>query len=91
MAAGIVALVLEANPKLTWLDVQYILVNSCVRTDVGDPDWLQNGAGRWVNHKFGFGLIDAAKAVELSANYKTSVQEETRTFNSDQSQAWTVE
>jgi hypothetical protein len=88
MAAGIIALMLEANPELSWLDVQYILVNSCVRTDVDDSDWKQNGAGRWVNHKFGFGLIDTARAVQLSLAHKKSIKEESRRFYSLEMKSW---
>jgi hypothetical protein len=32
-------------------------------------EWVQNGAGRWVNHKYGFGLIDAQKAIENAKKY----------------------
>ncbi len=88
MAAGIVALMLEANPKLSWLDVQYILVESCVRTELDDPDWKQNGAGRWVNHKFGFGLIDTTRAVELSVKHKDNIKEESRSFQSLEMKTW---
>lgn len=87
MAAGIVALMLEANPNLTWLDVQYVLVNSCVRTELSDSDWKQNGAGRWVNHKFGFGLIDAARAVQLSVEHQ-KIEEESRSFYSEEMKPW---
>ena len=88
MAAGVVALMLEANPRLSWLDVQYILVDSCSRTELNDPDWKQNGAGRWVNHRFGFGLIDAARAVELSLKHKDNIKEENRAFYSTEMLTW---
>jgi hypothetical protein len=32
LAAGIAALVLEANPNLTWLDFQYVLKMSTIKT-----------------------------------------------------------
>jgi subtilisin-like proprotein convertase family protein len=69
LAAGIIALMLEVNPKLTWLEVQYVLVNSTIKNDPNDVEWVQNGAGRWVNHKYGFGLIDAQKAIENAKKY----------------------
>ena len=28
--------------------------------------WMQNGAGFWINSAFGFGLMNAAKMVELA-------------------------
>jgi subtilisin-like proprotein convertase family protein len=63
LVSGIVALVLEANPNLTWRDVQHILVETAVQNDPGDADWTKNGAGYHINHKYGFGRIDALAAV----------------------------
>jgi subtilisin-like proprotein convertase family protein len=63
---------LEVNPDLTWRDVQHILVRSAVKNDASDADWSMNGAGWWINHKYGFGMIDAEQAVALAASW-TSV------------------
>ena len=68
--AGVVALILEENPALTWLDVQRILIYSAYRTDPTSPSWVQNGAGRWASHSYGFGLADAYTAVQLAKEYK---------------------
>ncbi len=66
VVSGIIALMLEANPELTWRDVQHVLIQSTVRNDPDDADWLRNGSGKWINHKYGFGLLDAARAVNLA-------------------------
>ncbi|MEM1422515.1 MAG: S8 family serine peptidase [Planctomycetota bacterium] len=63
LVAGVVALMLEANPGLTWRDVQYVLATTAERNDPSDADWTLNGAGYWVNHKYGFGRVDAGAAV----------------------------
>jgi|GEM_PF-3545445 len=63
LAAGVVALMLEANPNLGWRDVQHILVKTAVKNDPTDADWTTNGAGYPINHKYGFGLVDAQAAV----------------------------
>jgi len=62
---GTVALILNANPNLTWRDVRYILATTARRNDATDADWVKNrgGAGIFVNHKYGFGVVDAAAAV----------------------------
>ncbi|MCP4642351.1 MAG: S8 family serine peptidase [bacterium] len=71
LAAGIVALMLEANPGLTWRDVQHILVNTATRNDAANGEWMQNGGGRWFNHAYGFGRIDAHAAVNAAAAWTT--------------------
>ncbi|ELR17094.1 peptidase, S8/S53 subfamily protein [Acanthamoeba castellanii str. Neff] len=67
MISGVVALMLEANPNLTWRDVQNILLRTAAKNDEGDIDWVVNGAGLHVNHKYGFGLCDAAEATAMAA------------------------
>ena len=69
LVSGIVALMLQANPNLTWRDVQHILVNTARKNDPNDPDWTTNGAGYDINHKYGFGAVDAAAAVNLARGW----------------------
>lgn len=69
MAAGVIALMLEVRPRLSWRDVQQVLIDSSVQNSPGDSSWHKNGAGRWVSHKFGFGLIDATKAVDAAIRH----------------------
>ncbi len=68
--SGVVALMLQANPNLTWRDVPLILATTAKRNDPTDPGWSQNGAGLWVNDKFGFGAVDAAAAVNAAKTWK---------------------
>ncbi|MBI5929931.1 MAG: S8 family serine peptidase [Chloroflexi bacterium] len=69
LVAGIVALMLQANPNLTWRDVQHILINTAERNDPSNSSWLINGANRYYSHYYGFGRVDAAAAVVASANW----------------------
>ena len=69
LAAGIIALMLERNPNLTWRDVQHILVDTAFKNDPSDPGWAQNGSGRLFNHSYGFGRIDAEAAVNAAATW----------------------
>lgn len=64
LVSGIVALMRQANPDLTWRDVQHILVNAATPVDHRDRSWQTNGAGRLTSHKYGFGRLDAFKAVQ---------------------------
>lgn len=70
LAAGIFALVLQANPKLSWRDLQHLIVNTSRKTDRLDNDWQKNGAGHHVNHKYGFGVLDTTALVEAATAQK---------------------
>jgi subtilisin-like proprotein convertase family protein len=69
LVSGVVALMLEANPRLGWRDVQEILLRTARRVHQSDAGWKQNGAKFWFNHKYGAGLVDAAAAVSLAENW----------------------
>ncbi|CAF0955806.1 unnamed protein product [Didymodactylos carnosus] len=71
MAAGIIALALEANSKLTWRDVQHLIVETAKPKHLNAIDWKVNGVGKRVSHAFGFGMIDAAELVKMAEKWKT--------------------
>ena len=86
LVSGVIALMLQANPNLTWRDVQHILVRSAEKNDPTNTDWTTNGAGRSVNHNYGFGAVDALSAVNLAKNWvnvgsETSFTSGTQTVN----------
>ena len=66
LVSGIIALMLEANPDLTWREVQHILIRTAFQNDPDDEGWSINGAGYHVNHKYGFGRIDALAAIDTA-------------------------
>ena len=51
------------SSNLTWRDVQYLVVYTSDSSSLQDGDWVTNGAGLNVSHKFGFGAIDAEALV----------------------------
>ena len=67
--AGVVALMLEANPNLNWRDVQHILVESATKNHTTDTNWTVNQAGHDINDKYGFGFVNAAGAVDLARTW----------------------
>lgn len=69
IVSGIIALILQAKPDLGWRDVQLILAQSARRNDPSHPDWIQNGAGHWINHDYGFGMIDATTTVSTALDW----------------------
>ncbi|RFC48631.1 MAG: Regulatory P domain of the subtilisin-like proprotein convertase/Serine protease, subtilisin family [Verrucomicrobia bacterium] len=58
--AGVVALMLQANPNLTYRDVQEILVRTAVQNDEFNSGWSVNAAGFHFHHRYGAVLVDAA-------------------------------
>jgi subtilisin family serine protease len=82
---GVVALMLEANPDLTWRDVRAILARTSRRVDatrpairialsngdsyVAERRWSRNGAGLWFHNWYGFGLVDATAAVRAAQGW----------------------
>ncbi|HLO49799.1 MAG TPA: S8 family serine peptidase, partial [Kamptonema sp.] len=79
--SGVVALMLEKNPSLSWRDVQHILVETAQQNDIYDGDWHKNGAGYLVNHKYGFGAINPLEAVKKAADWTPVDREERVTAN----------
>ncbi|XP_020643443.3 proprotein convertase subtilisin/kexin type 5 isoform X1 [Pogona vitticeps] len=72
MAAGIIALALEANRLLTWRDIQHIIVKTSRAGHLIANDWKTNAAGYKVSHLYGFGLMDA-EAMVMEAEKWTTV------------------
>ncbi|XP_053326308.1 proprotein convertase subtilisin/kexin type 4-like [Spea bombifrons] len=72
LATGILALALEANPALTWRDLQHIVVRSSNPTHLTAEDWVSNGVGRKVSHHYGYGLLNAGQVVELAKMWETT-------------------
>ncbi|PPV07158.1 serine protease [Xanthomonas bromi] len=78
--AGVAALMLSANPQLTLRDVKYILATTAVQVDPNqakvyyknaliEPAWITNAAGHRFSNWYGFGLVDAAAAVERAVHF----------------------
>lgn len=63
VVSGVVALMLQANPGLSWRDVRAILARTAQKNDSGKPGWITNGAGLHFHHDHGFGGVDASAAV----------------------------
>ncbi|MFL2485705.1 MAG: cadherin domain-containing protein [Gammaproteobacteria bacterium] len=80
--SGVVALMLEANPNLTWRDVKHIMASTAVKFDAdrttslsGIPqyEWETNAAGYNFHNWYGFGKVDAAAAVSMAETYSVDL------------------
>ncbi len=82
--AGVVALLLDTAPELTWRDVKHILAGSARRIDPdirgaqgtfgGQPrtvryHWVTNGAGYRFHDWYGFGAVDADAALAAARTH----------------------
>ncbi len=83
--SGSIAVLLEAEPELTWRDVKHVLAKTARRID---PDraaveerfgfrartlqtaWVVNSAGYGFHNWYGFGALDLDAAVELVETYE---------------------
>ncbi|VDL79940.1 unnamed protein product [Nippostrongylus brasiliensis] len=74
LAAGILALALEANPALSQRDIQHLVVhtsNSDHLQSSSPAYWLTNRAGLHFSRQFGFGVLDAQKLVRFAKTWKS--------------------
>ena len=84
VTVGVIALLLEANPALTWRDVKHILASTARQVDaaraavnitlsngsyVAEPGWVTNAAGFKFHNWYGFGMVDASAAVNAARTY----------------------
>ncbi|XP_034973167.2 proprotein convertase subtilisin/kexin type 4 [Zootoca vivipara] len=72
LAAGMISLALEANPALTWRDMQHLVVRASRPAHLQADDWAVNGVGRKVSHYYGYGLLDAGRLVDLAKRWNTT-------------------
>ncbi|CAI8018605.1 Proprotein convertase subtilisin/kexin type 6 [Geodia barretti] len=68
MVSGTIALALEANPNLTWRDVQYLIVYTADPHQTAGP-LTRNGAGLAVSRQYGFGVMDAEAMVTRARHW----------------------
>ena len=74
LVAGMIALMLEARPCLTWRDVQYIIVmtaNPLAKRRNDLKSWYTNAAGFAHSNYHGFGLLDAWKLVNAARTWQS--------------------
>ncbi|MGH8082494.1 MAG: S8 family serine peptidase, partial [Lysobacter sp.] len=81
--AGVSALVLQANPKLSYRDVRYLLAATARQIDPQQPaathangtliapGWIVNAAGHPFSNWYGYGLVDATAAVQRAMAFKS--------------------
>ncbi|KAM6043400.1 proprotein convertase subtilisin/kexin type 7 [Chlamydotis macqueenii] len=66
LAAGMIALMLQVRPCLTWRDVQHIIVFTATKYEDRHARWDVNQAGFSHSHQHGFGLLNAWRLVNAA-------------------------
>ena len=51
--------------------MQHLVVRTSSNAKLQSDDFVVNGVGRKVSHKFGYGLLDALALVNLARTWKT--------------------
>lgn len=71
LVSGVVALLLSERPDLSWRDVRWILAKTARKNHADSTLWQTNGANPPFNihYDYGFGVVDAAAAVELARTW----------------------
>lgn len=93
LAAGVIALMLDANPNLGWRDVKEILLRSGTKLAPTDSGWVSRYGGNSSlppikhHHSYGGGMVNAQAAVDLALAWtnlpaQTSVSRATSTARS---------
>jgi len=83
MAAGVIALVLEAKPELTWRDVQHITVMNAHVANLKATDWRINAVGRNYSHSFGYGIMDSSAMVKTAQSWRLVGPQESSSIQAD--------
>lgn len=86
--AGMVAIMLQANPSLTWRDVQHIIVRSSRVTRGTGIQWSINSAGRMHSMSLGFGVPDVTQATVLAIQWGRTQGMETKSSYKEESSDW---
>lgn len=82
MVSGVIALMLQANPSLTWRDVPLILARTARQVDPTSPGWRSYESRidardkttsaydtLHYSHEYGFGVVNAEAAIKLARNW----------------------
>ncbi|MBE9146470.1 S8 family serine peptidase [Planktothrix mougeotii] len=95
VVAGVAALVLSANPNLTAQEVRRILEQSSDKIVDSDPDpqlgirmgnYDKNGYSQW----FGYGKVNAFKAVQMAQNKRMVQQQISRNITKENNQSLAI-
>ena len=93
IVSGVAALLRGVNSDLTWRDLKLIIAGSARKNDTENTGW-EEGASKYgidpdtefyhFNHEYGFGVVDAAAAVDLAKEWSIVPPLQSSTVESDE-------
>lgn len=69
LASGIIALLLEKNPRLSWRDIKHVIALGSVQIHPEDPSWHTNERGYHHSNTYGFGLLRIPSLLKALETY----------------------
>jgi subtilisin family serine protease len=69
LASGIIALLLERNPQLSWRDVKHVIALGATQINPEHESWHTNERGYHHSNAFGFGLLKVPPLLRVLSNY----------------------
>lgn len=70
LASGIIALLLEKNPLLSWRDVKHVIALGATQINPEHESWHVNQRGYHHSNVFGFGLLKVPSLFKALENYR---------------------
>ena len=70
LASGIIALLLEKRPALTWRDVKHVIALGATKIDPDCDSWIQNAGGYKHSNTYGFGLLHVPSLLSILDTYE---------------------
>jgi len=69
LAAGVIALLLERRPDLTWRDIKHIIARGASKIDPLHREWITNAGGFNHSNAYGFGLLKVQPLFDVLAHW----------------------
>lgn len=83
LAAGIIALLLERRPELTWRDVKHVIAKGATKVDPTHREWNTNAAGYHHSNAYGFGLLKVPLLLETLEKHQLVPPHQIQVFSDE--------
>jgi kexin len=81
LASGIIALLLEKEPRLSWRDVKHVIALGATQVNPSDTSWHTNGRGYHHSNIYGFGLLKIPPLLNVLDTYTLLQEQQKQVFS----------